>query len=547
MERSWWKEAVIYQVYLRSFQDSNGDGVGDIGGIIQRLDYLQKLGVTVLWLNPCYPSPDVDNGYDISDYCGISPKFGTLDQFDELLRQVHARGMKLIMDLVVNHTSDQHPWFQQSRSSKENPYRDYYIWRKGKNGAPPNNWGSHFTPSVWEYDPATDEYYLHLFAKEQPDLNWENPEVRQQVWKIMRFWLDKGVDGFRMDVINLIKKPEGLPDSPLPATCAEGYTFDCDLYANNPGLTDFYREMKREVLDHYPVMTVGETAKVTPEFALDYVGEPERLLSMVFHFQIVELRDNFTWGGFKAIQRKWVDALWNKGWSSQFLQNHDQPRCVSVYGDDGEYRVQSAKMLGTLLHTLPGTPYVYQGEELGTTNTAFTSIDQYNDINAKFDYQELLAKGKTPEQALAVLNRYSRDHARTPMQWTDGPNAGSTEGQPWLMVNPNYPAVNAEQQENDPDSVLNYYRALIRLRKEHPVMVYGEFQEYEPEREDVYLYTRSLDGERWLIALNLTGRPVEAKRPVKGEYQVLLANYPDPDVQGESLHLRPWEAVICCL
>lgn len=544
MERTWWKEAVIYQIYLRSFQDSNGDGVGDIPGIISRLDYLQKLGVTVLWLNPCYPSPDVDNGYDISDYCGIAPRFGTMEDFDRLLAETHRRGMKLVMDLVVNHTSSEHPWFKESRKSKDNPYRDYYIWRPAKDGREPNNWGSHFTPSAWQYDETTGEYYLHLFAKEQPDLNWENPAVRREVWKLMRFWLDKGVDGFRMDVINLIKKPAGLPDSPKAPTCAEGYSFDCELYANNPGLCDFFREMDREVLRDYDVMTVGETARVTPEFALDYVGEPERLLSMVFHFQIVELRDGFTWPKFKAIQRMWADKLWGRGWSSQFLQNHDQPRCVSVYGDDGAYRTQSAKLLGTMLHTLPGTPYVYQGEELGMANTPFTDISQYNDINAKFDYSELIAAGKTPQQALAVLNRYSRDHARTPMQWDASENAGFTSGTPWLMVNPDYVRVNAAAQESDPDSVLNYYRRLIALRKERPAMVYGEFTEYEAGRGDVYVYTRTLGDERLLVTLNLTGEPAEVRLPVEGVPAPLLCNYPDAPAADKTLTLRPWEAVI---
>ena len=546
MERFWWKEAVIYQIYWRSFQDSNGDGVGDLKGILSRLDYLEKLGVTVIWLNPCYPSPQVDNGYDISDYCGIAPEFGTMEEFDTLLSELHARGMKLVMDLVVNHTSDQHPWFVQSRSSKDNPYRDYYIWRKGKDGAPPNNWGSHFTPSAWEYDEATDEYYLHLFAKEQPDLNWENPKVRREVHKIMRFWLYKGIDGFRMDVINLVKKPEGLPDSKLPPSTKEGFSFDNELYANNPGLVEFFREMKEEVLSRYDVMTVGETARVTPEYALQYVGEPERLLSMVFHFQIVDLRDNFTWGKFKALQRKWTNALWGKGWASQFLQNHDQPRCVSVYGDDGKYREKSAKMLATLLHTLPGTPYVYQGEELGMCNTPFTDISQYNDINAKFDYDEMLAKGKSPEQALAVLNRYSRDHSRTPMQWDESANAGFTTGKPWLMVNPNYTQINAEKEMQDENSVWNYYRALLALRKEHPVMVYGEWTEYELEREDVYVYTRTLDDERWLVAVNLTGTPTQVTLPgaVNGTLKRVLGSEADLSLKDGVLTLRPWEAVI---
>lgn len=546
MERFWWKEAVIYQIYPRSFQDSNGDGVGDLKGIIRRLDYLQKLGVTVVWLTPCYPSPQVDNGYDISDYYGIAPEFGTMWDFEELLRGLHARGMKLIMDLVVNHTSNQHPWFVQSRSSKENHYRDYYIWRKGKNGGPPNNWASHFTPSAWEYDVATGEYYLHLFAKEQPDLNWENPEVRKEVHKLIRFWLDKGVDGFRMDAINMIKKPEGLPDSPLPPSTTEGFSFDNDLYTNNPGIVDFFRELKEEVLSHYEVMTVGETSRVTPEIALRYVGEPERLLSMIFHFQIVELRERFTWGKFKAIQREWVNSLWGRGWASQYLQNHDQARCVSVYGDDGVYREQSAKMLATMLHTLPGTPYMYQGEELGMCNMPFTDIAQFNDINAKFDYAEMLAQGKKPIEALAVLNRYSRDHARTPMQWDDSCNAGFTDGMPWMMVNPNYTQINAVQQMQDKNSVWNYYRALIALRKVHPVMVYGAWTEYESEREDIYLYTRILEDERWLVALNLTGKAakVTVSVAVPGILTRVLGNESDMLYRNGVLTLRPWEAVI---
>lgn len=545
MKKTWWKEAVVYQIYPRSFKDSNGDGIGDLRGVIEKLDYLKELGITVIWLCPCYPSPNADNGYDISDYRDIMPEFGTMADFDELLAKAHERGIRIVMDLVVNHSSDEHKWFQESRKSKDNPYRDYYIWRPGKDGHAPNNWGSYFTPSAWEYDDATKEYYLHLFAKKQPDLNWENPKVREEVYSLMRFWLDKGIDGFRMDVINHIKKPAGLPDSPNPATCAEGYTFDPALYANSPGLVDFLSEMKQKVLNRYDLMTVGETVEVTPEIALRYVNETDGALNMVFHFQITGMRDHFSWKAYKEIQRNWIRELSEKGgWNSQYLQNHDQPRCVSVYGNDGAYRLESAKLLGTILHTLPGTPYVYQGEEIGMTNTPFTDIAQFNDINAHFDYDQMLKAGKSPAEALDNLNHYSRDHARTPMQWSDEAQAGFTTGKPWLMINPNYTQINVQAAMQDPNSVYHYYKKLIALRKEHSAMVYGNFEEYLPDSDKVYVYTRSDENETLLVMLNLTDAEQKLAVPVAGAKRVLLSNYePQAAYEGE-VTLRPYEAVI---
>ena len=544
-QHTWWKEAVVYQVYPRSFKDSNGDGIGDLRGVIQKLDYLKELGISVIWLNPCYPSPNDDNGYDISDYRDIMPEFGTMEDFDTLLEQAHQRGIRIVMDLVVNHTSDEHKWFEESRKSKDNPYRDYYIWRQPRQGKEPNNWGAYFTPSVWEYDSNTGEYYLHMFSKKQPDLNWENPKVRQEVYSLMRFWLDKGIDGFRMDVINLIKKPEGLPDPPNPATCAEGFSYDPELYANNPGLTDFLGEMKEKVLKDYDVMTVGETVEVTPEIALRYVHETQGALNMVFHFQITGMRDHFSWKEYKKVQRSWIHELSSKGgWNSQFFQNHDQARCVSVYGNDKNFRCESAKMLATILHTLPGTPYVYQGEEIGMTNTPFTSIEQYNDINAKFDYSEMLLAGKTPAQALEHLNRYSRDHARTPMQWSAEEQAGFTTGEPWLMVNPNYRQINVEQAMQDPDSVYHYYKKLIALRKNHKAMVYGDFVEYLPDSETIYAYTRSTDEESLLVVINLTEKDQKIESPVQGSKTLLLGNYGECQDDEQEISLRPYEAVI---
>lgn len=545
MTKKWWKEAVVYQIYPRSFKDSNGDGIGDLRGIIEKLDYLKELGIDVIWLNPCYASPNDDNGYDISDYYQVMPEFGTMEDFDELLAEAHKRGIKIVMDLVVNHSSDEHKWFIESRSSKDNPYRDYYIWRDPRDGKEPNNWGSFFSPSAWEYDEKTGQYYLHLFSKKQPDLNWEHEPLRQEVYKMMNFWFDKGIDGFRMDVINLIKKPIGLPDSKLPHNTAEGYVFDPDLYANNPGLLEFLQEMNRNVMSKYDCMTVGETVNVTPEIALNYVKEENKALNMVFHFEIMEIKENFDLVRFKEIQQKWYDGVMKKGgWNSQYLNNHDQPRQVSIFGNDKEYRLESAKLLGTMLHTLPGTPYIYQGEEIGMTNCQFTSIDEFNDIHARYLYSQMLKKGTSSEEALSWLNNYSREHARTPMHWDNTENAGFTTGKPWLKINPNYHKINVKDALNDPNSVFYHYKKLIALRKANEVMVYGDFHDLTPTHKEIYAYTRSLNGVEWLIALNFTSENKELDIGCSVEGKVVLSNYSDYLGKGQTLNLRPYEAVI---
>lgn len=534
MKKTWWKEAVVYQVYWRSFYDSDGDGYGDLQGLIEKLDYIQHLGVNVIWLNPCYESPDKDNGYDISDYYRIMDKAGTMKTWETLLDEVHKRGIKLIMDLVVNHTSDQHPWFLESRSSKDSPKRDWYIWRDK-----PNNWRSYFTPSAWEYDETTGQYYFHSFAVEQPDLNWKNREVREEIYKMMRFWLDKGIDGFRLDAIALLAKPEGFPDATNP--------YDIRYLTNNPGLHDYLREMNEQVFKHYDIFTVGEVAFVSPEEGLKYVAEDRHELHTLFHFEVCDEMPSWDPLRFKQIQKRWYEALWGKGWNSQFLNNHDHTRQVTRYGNDKEYRVESAKLLGTMLHTLPGTPYIYQGEEIGMTGVRFSSIDDYNDIAMKNKYAEEVAKGRDPQEVLENLQPLSRDNSRTPMQWDDSEHAGFTTGTPWIKVNPNYKEINVKQALEDPNSVYHYYRKLIQLRKEHPEMVYGTFHDYTENEPYIYAYTRELDGSCLLIVLNHCDEPNDYELPgALSAYtrEYLLGNYADIQETGVILHMRPHEARI---
>ncbi len=544
MNKKWWKEAVIYQIYPRSFKDSNGDGIGDLQGIIEELDYLKELGIGVIWLNPVYVSPNDDNGYDISDYYNIMPEFGTMEDFDELLAKAHSRGIRIVMDLVVNHSSDDHQWFIQSRSSRNNPYREYYIWRDGKNGKEPNNWGSFFSPSAWEYDEKTGQYYLHLFSKKQPDLNWEHKPLREEIYKMMNYWLEKGIDGFRMDVINMIKKPLDLPDSNQAPNTSDGYVFDVDLYTNNPGLMDFLHEMNKNTLSRYDCMTVGETCAVNPQIALPYVHQDNHALNMVFQFEVMELKENFDLVRFKEIQQKWYDGIIPKGgWNSQYLNNHDQPRQVSIYGNQA-FRIESAMLLGTLIHTLPGTPYIYQGEEIGMSNSIFSSIEEFNDINARHSYNEMIKRGKSEEEALAWLNRYSRDHARTPMQWNDSDNAGFTTGKPWLKINPNYTEVNVVAALNNRNSVFYHYKKLIALRKANDVMIYGDFNDLLPKDKEIYAYTRRLGLLEWMILLNFSDLDKDVGLGRNAEGQVMLSNYPDYRAEGQLAHLRPYEAVI---
>jgi len=537
MKRTWWKEAVVYQVYWRSFFDSNGDGYGDLEGLIQKLDYIRDLGVDVIWLNPCYESPDKDNGYDISDYYRIMDKAGDMETFDRLLNEVHKRGMKLIMDLVVNHTSDQHPWFIESRSSKDNPKRDWYIWRDK-----PNNWRSYFTPSAWEYDEKTGQYYFHSFAVEQPDLNWENEEVREEIYKMMRFWLDKGIDGFRLDAIALLAKPEGFPDAENP--------YDIRYLTNNPGVHEYLQEMHEKVLKHYDIFTVGEVAFVSPEEGLKYVGEDRNELHTLFHFEVCDEMPTWDPIRFKQIQKRWYEGLWGKGWNSQFLNNHDHTRQVTRYGNDKQFRVESAKLLATLVHTLPGTPYIYQGEEIGMTGVKFDTIEDYNDIAMKNKYAEEVAKGRDPKEVLESLQLLSRDNSRTPMQWDDSEHAGFTTGTPWLKVNPNYKEINVKQALADPNSVYYYYKKLIQLRKQHAVMVYGTFRDFSENDPYIYAYTRELDGVRWLIVLNHCDNDNVYELPeelASAHRHLLLGNYTDVKEEGTTLYMRPHEARIYAL
>ncbi|RDI36895.1 glycoside hydrolase family 13 protein [Falsibacillus pallidus] len=538
MNKKWWKEAVVYQVYWRSFFDSNGDGIGDLEGLIQKLDYIKKLGVDVIWLNPMYSSPDKDNGYDISDYYGVMEKAGDMETVERLIHKIHQRGMKIIMDLVVNHTSDQHPWFLESKSSKDNPKRDWYIWKDPVQGGVPNNWRSYFSPSTWEYEPETNQYYFHSFAVEQPDLNWENEEVRKEVYALMRFWLDKGIDGFRMDVINLLAKLEGFPSVENPN--------DISYLGNNPGIHEYLQEMNREVLQHYDAMTVGEIPFVTPEDGVLYVGEDRHELHTLFHFQVADDMPTWDLKRYKEIQRTWYEGLKGRGWNSQFLNNHDHTRQVTRYGNDKEYRVESAKLLATMIHTLPGTPYIFQGEEIGMTGVKFDNIEDYNDIAMKNKYAEELAKERNPEEVLKELQFLSRDNSRTPVQWNDEKHAGFTEGEsPWIKVNPNYKEINVMDALEDENSVFYYYQKLINLRKKHDVMVYGDYEEVYVDSPEVYAYTRSHEDDRWLILLNHSSTPSSIDVQSE-ECEFILGNYADtmePCRLGK-FDLRPHEARI---
>ncbi|MBV9998288.1 MAG: alpha-glucosidase [Verrucomicrobia bacterium] len=555
MKQQWWKETVVYQIYPRSFRDSNGDGVGDLRGIIQKLDYLKELGANVIWLSPVYRSPNDDNGYDISDYQDIMPEFGTLADWEELLSEAHRRGLKLLMDLVVNHTSDEHPWFIEARKSRENPYRDYYIWRSGKNGREPNNWESFFGGSAWQYDEATGEFYLHIFSRKQPDLNWENPKVREEIYMMMHWWLKKGIDGFRMDVINMISKVPGLPDAPV--TAAGPYQFPGQYICNGPRLLEFLQEMKRKVLSRYDIFTVGETPLATTEHAVDITHEETGHLNMLFQFEHMDIDSGHASGKWnlrrsdlldlKRVMSRWQKDLEDKGWNSLYLSNHDQPRAVSRFGDDGRYRIESAKMLATFLHLLQGTPYVYQGEEIGMTNVRFESITDYRDIETLNMYRSFVEeKGADPKTVMAMIHAKSRDNARTPVQWDGSTHAGFTTGTPWIKVNPNYTSINVEQALADPNSVFRYYQNLIRLRRENPVIVYGKYRLILDAHEEVYAFTRTLGDSRLLVLLNFTGdKPVFAlpSHVAFAGKEILISNYPvDPDEDIRLLTLRPFEA-----
>ncbi len=554
MEKDWWKKSVVYQIYPRSFCDSNGDGIGDLNGITGKLDYLKELGADVIWLSPVYESPNDDNGYDISDYQAVMKDFGTMADFDRMLEEIHARGMKLVMDLVVNHTSDEHPWFQESRKGKDNPYRDYYIWKKPKEGKEPNNWGSCFGGPAWEYEESSGEYYLHLFSVKQPDLNWENPQVRREVYRMMNWWLDKGVDGFRMDVISLISKDPDFPDGPAGITGYAAFNY-C---ANGPRVHEYLQEMRREVLDGRDTITVGECSGVTLEEALKYASCDEKELSMVFQFEHVDL--DFDEKGNKWTDRKcrltelkevlsrWQTGLYGKAWNSLFWCNHDQPRVVSRFGNDSpEYREVSAKMLAVCLHMMQGTPYIYQGEELGMTNVPFKGIADFRDLDSINAYWELTGKGIFKEEEMLRFLRYkSRDNARTPMQWDASPNAGFTEGEPWIMVNPNYGEINAADQSGREDSVFSFYKELVKLRKEKPVIVNGEYRLLDPESEDVFVYERSFHEEHLLVVCSFAEKELLWRLPEEMAGQAakrVIGNY-EGQQWGPELMLRPYEASV---
>ncbi len=536
MNVKWWQTAVIYQVYPRSFQDSDGDGIGDLKGIIHRLDYLEKLGITAIWLSPVYKSPNDDNGYDISDYQDIMTEFGTMDDMDELIKQADERNIKIIMDLVVNHTSDEHKWFIESRKSKDNPYRDYYIWRDPVNGDVPNSLRSTFSGSAWEYDEETGQYYLHLFSKKQPDLNWENEKVRQEVWDMMNFWLEKGVGGFRMDVIDLVGK---IPDE--------------EITGNGPKLHDYIQEMNRETFGKYDVLTVGETWGATPEIAKLYSDPKRNELSMVFQFEHIGLDQQHgkeKWdykplevNELKQVLSKWQTALGNEGWNSLFWNNHDLPRIVSRWGNDTTYRAESAKMFAILLHLMKGTPYIYQGEEIGMTNYPVNDISEVEDIESVNMYHERLADGYKKEDIIASINFKGRDNARTPIQWDTTENAGFTTGTPWLHVNPNFQEINVAANLEDPNSIFYCYQKLIQLRKENPIIVWGDYELVKDTPEQVFMYLRHYEGETWAIVANFGEEKETIQLERLGESdEVIISNYERSSVDFHEFELKPFEA-----
>jgi glucan 1,6-alpha-glucosidase len=536
MNVKWWQTAVVYQVYPRSFQDSDGDGIGDLKGITRRLDYLEKLGITAIWLSPVYKSPNDDNGYDISDYQDIMTEFGTMDDMDELIKQADQRNIKIIMDLVVNHTSDEHKWFIESRKSKDNPYRDYYIWRDPVNGEVPNSLKSTFSGSAWEYEEETGQYYLHLFSKKQPDLNWENEKVRQEVWDMMNFWLEKGVGGFRMDVIDLVGK---IPDE--------------EILGNGPKLHEYLQDMNRETFGKYDVLTVGETWGATPEIAKLYSDPKRNELSMVFQFEHISLdqqpgKEKWDYkplevNELKQVLSKWQTALGNEGWNSLFWNNHDLPRIVSRWGNDTTYRVESAKMFAILLHLMKGTPYIYQGEEIGMTNYPVNDISEVEDIESVNMYHERLANGYKKEDIIASINFKGRDNARTPIQWDRTENAGFTTGIPWLHVNPNYQEINVAANLEDPKSIFYCYQKLIQLRKDNPIIVWGEYELVTDTSEQVFMYLRKYEGETWAVVANFG----EQKKTLHLEHlgqsnEVIISNYERFSVDFQQLELKPYEA-----
>ena len=551
MKKIWWKEAVVYQIYPKSFQDTHGDGIGDLRGIIQHLDYIHDLGATVIWLNPIYASPQVDNGYDISDYQSINPAFGTMDDFKELLAEAHNRGIRVILDMVLNHTSDQHKWFQESRKSKESPYRDYYVWRPAKaDGSEPNNWGNYFYEgrgSAWEWDENTKEYYLHNYSKHMPDLNWDCKALREDIYRMLNWWCDLGIDGFRLDAINRLQKPQGLPDSPRP--CAPpvnpyGYIVDREMCANQPGIHDLLKDLNVNVFSRHDIMTVGETGNLTSVSAMPYIHEDSREINMVFHFEIAKNAKLVSVPEYKDIQKRWAKVIENGGWGTQYLTNHDSPRQISRFGNDTEFRVESGKMLAMLTHTQPGTVFVYQGEEIGMVNVYFTDIKDYDERYTVGKYYKMTEQGVAPEEALDKLRMMSRDNVRTPMQWDSSAYAGFSLVQPWIKVNPNHSYINVEKATADQASILYTYKTLIALRKQHPVMVYGDYQPVMEEYQNVVAYTREYEGEKWLMVFNVQPFMQSVKFPDginACKCKLIMCNYTSIT---DPAQLRPYEGRI---
>lgn len=556
MKQPWWKKSAVYQIYPKSFNDTNGNGVGDIQGIIEKLDYLKELGVDVVWLTPIYESPQKDNGYDISDYYSIHEEYGTMEDFESLLQEAHDRGIKIIMDIVVNHTSTEHAWFKEAKSSKENPYRDFYIWKEGKeDGSEPTNWISKFGGSAWKLDEKTGEYYLHLFDVTQADLNWENEEVRRKVYEMMQFWFEKGVDGFRLDVINLISKNQDFPDD-------DGSTAPCDgrkFYTDGPRVHEYMKEMNKEVFSKYDSMTVGEMSSTTIENCIEYSNPESKELSMTFNFHHLKVDypngekwalADFDFGALKQILSTWqVEMYKGGGWNALFWCNHDQPRIVSRYGNDGEYRTQSAKMLATTIHMMQGTPYIYQGEEFGMTNPQFESINEYRDVESLNTFEILKNAGKSEEEIIEILKSKSRDNSRTPVQWNDSKHAGFTTGTPWIKPASNYPEINAENALQDENSVFYHYQKLIQLRKDIELITYGDYELILEDHSQLFAYVRNGDGEKLLVINNFYEKETVFTLPdhIDAEgynSEILISNYPDSAQTFKEVTLRPFESVV---
>ncbi|MGL5575424.1 MAG: glycoside hydrolase family 13 protein [Sarcina sp.] len=546
MQKVWWKEAAGYQIYPRSFNDSNGDGIGDLKGITEKLDYIKDLGIDVIWICPMYKSPNDDNGYDISDYTDIMRDFGNMNDFDELMEQTHRRGMKLVIDLVINHTSDEHPWFLESRSSKDNPKREWYIWREGKDNQEPNNWESIFKGSAWEYDEITKEYFLHLFTKRQPDLNWENEEVRQELYKMVNWWLDKGVDGFRVDAISHIKKEKGLLDMPNPNN--EKYVSSFDKHMNVEGIHKFLGELKENTFSKYDIMTIGEANGVASSEADLWVGKDKGKFNMLFQFEHLKLWDyendlKFNVKSYKKVLTKWQNTLSKDGWNALFIENHDIPRVVSTWGNDEKYREECAKSFAMCYMMQKGTAFIYQGQELGMTNVKFDNIEDYDDVKGINIYKERIKEGLSHDEAMKYVHAISRDNARTPMQWNASKNAGFTSGKPWMKINPNFNKINVEFESKDEESVLNFYKKIISIKKNSEVLIYGDYKLILEDDENIFAYIRELNDEKYIIICNLSDLECVTKFDIDLENKdLVISNYKEKDFTvKKEMNLEPWE------